>query len=759
MIAERLHLWRLSDFELRRLPAAEDVYLYEAVARSNDEDRRLMALAEVRDMTPLRDSAGAVAAVPALEQVLDSCLDSMRRAIAEAASDDAAATADAPQWNRIVLHVWPIIELGEDELASMVRALAPRTDGAGLEQVGVQGRVRGPDGIADVRLRMSRAAGTGLTVTVTPSPQRPLRPLDAYGQKVIRARRRGTVYPYELIPLLVRSSESSGGGDFREYDLGDAGDAVAVDRPYGENKSGIVFGTVTTPTSRYPEGMTRVAIFGDPTKALGSVAEPECRRIVAALDLAASIGAPVEWFAVCSGAKIAMDSGTENMDWVAQVLRRLIEFTQDGGEVNVVVTGINVGAQPYWNAEATMLMHTKGILVMTPESAMVLTGKQSLEYSGGVAAEDNFGIGGYDRIMGPNGQAQYWAPDLTEACRILLSHYDFAYVAPGERFPRRAHTEDPVERDVRPSPHDHEDTDFAAIGEIFSEETNPERKKAFDIRTLMRAVIDADLPPLERWAGMVDADTAVVFDACLGGHAVSLIGIESRSVPRLGMPPTDGPDTWSGGTLFPLSSKKVARAINASSGSRPVVVLANLSGFDGSPESLRKLQLEYGAEIGRAVVNFDGPVVFCVVSRYHGGAFVVFSAALNDHLEVAAIEGSYASVIGGGPAAAVVFAGEVKKRTAADPRLSELSARIEKADEGDAARLRSEFEKLRSTVRVEKQAEIAEEFDSVHSVERAKEVGSVHAIIPPAELRPYLIDAVARGMERAETGTAADEGT
>ena len=76
------------------------------------------------------------------------------------------------------------------------------------------------------------------------------------------------------------------------------------------------------------------------------------------------------------------------------------------------MAGINVGAQPYWNAEATMLMHTKGILVMTPDSAMVLTGKQSLDFSGGVSAEDNFGIGGYDRVMGPNGQAQYWAPDL-----------------------------------------------------------------------------------------------------------------------------------------------------------------------------------------------------------------------------------------------------------------------------------------------------------------------------------------------------------
>ena len=61
-----------------------------------------------------------------------------------------------------------------------------------------------------------------------------------------------------------------------------------------------------------------------------------------------------------------MSSGTENMDWVARVLRKIVEFTQTGGEINVIVTGINVGAQPYWNAEATMLMHTRGILIMTP---------------------------------------------------------------------------------------------------------------------------------------------------------------------------------------------------------------------------------------------------------------------------------------------------------------------------------------------------------------------------------------------------------
>jgi acetyl-CoA carboxylase carboxyltransferase component len=80
---------------------------------------------------------------------------------------------------------------------------------------------------------------------------------------------------------------------------------------------------------------------------------------------------------------------------------------------------------------------------------------------------------------------------------------------------------------------------------------------------------------------MADADTAVVQDAHLGGFPVCLLGIESRPIPRRGFPPADGPDAYTAGTLFPRSSKKAARAINAASGNRPLVVLANLSGFDG----------------------------------------------------------------------------------------------------------------------------------------------------------------------------------
>ena len=734
MVGRRLQLWRLRDFEVTRLEAPEDVFLYECVARDNADDRRIVASAQVRQLVVVRDDDGRVSGLPQAERAIANCLDAIRRVRASRGS--AGSRLDM---NYVWVTIWPIIEADLEQLTALQAKIAPLTVGAGVEEVLVQARVvldpeEGPVTIAG---RFSYQPGSGVVGTVGQPPAEPLKPLDDYASKVVRARRRGLVYPYELQSMIAGD-----GGTVVEHDLDDAGRLAPVDRPFGLNKAGIIVALVTSPTERHPQGVQRVVLSGDPLRSLGSVAEAECARVIAALDLAEERGIPVEWYSLSAGARISMDSGTENMDWVARALKRIIEFTQAGQEINIVVAGINVGAQPYWNAEATMLMHTKGILVMTPDSAMVLTGKQSLDFSGGVSAEDNFGIGGYDRVMGPNGQAQYWAKDLAAARDILMTHYDHAYIAPGEGGPRRVATSDPIDRDVTSYPHSLPDSGFTTVGDIFSAEKNPDRKKPFDIRTLMRALTDQDHATLERWAGMADAETAVVQDAHLGGIPVCLIGIESKSVPRRGFPPTDGPDTYTAGTLFPRSSKKVARAINAASGNRPVVILANLSGFDGSPESMRSLQLEYGAEIGRAIVNFDGPIVFTVVSRYHGGAFVVFSKALNPRMTVLAIEGSFASVIGGAPAAAVVFARDVDARAAADSRVAELAARVDASEGVERAQLATELAELRATVRAEKLGAVAAEFDSVHSIHRAVAVGSVDEVIEATDLRPRIISAL-----------------
>jgi acetyl-CoA carboxylase carboxyltransferase component len=139
-------------------------------------------------------------------------------------------------------------------------------------------------------------------------------------------------------------------------------------------------------------------------------------------------------------------------------------------------------------------------------------------------------------------------------------------------------------------------------------------------------------------------------------------------------------------------------------------------------------------------VNFAGPIVFCVVSRYHGGAFVVFSKTLREDIEVVAVEGARASVIGGAPAAAVVFAREVETRTRKDPRVVEAGKAAAQA--GGAARTR--LDDLVALVRSEKVGEVAEEFDAIHTVERALAVGSLDRIIAARDLRPYLVEAVER---------------
>jgi acetyl/propionyl-CoA carboxylase alpha subunit/acetyl-CoA carboxylase carboxyltransferase component len=748
MLGKRLQIWRLNQFFLERLPSVEDVYVFRAVARENARDERLVALAEVRDASPLRDGAGRLVSVPHLERMAIEGLMAIRRAHLRRSPEERL------HWNRLVLFVRPPLPMTRAEIEQVALRIAEQADGLGLEKAVIRGDMpdEGGGDRRDTVLSVSLGTGRAPVLRFSNPSDDPIRTLSDYDQKVVRMRQRGLTYPYEIVRMLTAPQARPDGdlppGEFTELDLDADGQLVAVGRPHGQNSANIVAGIIRNFTVKYPEGMTRVVLLGDPSREVGSLAEPECRRILGAIDLATRLQVPIEWFALSAGAKISMASGTENMDWISRVLRGLIVFTQAGGEVNIVVTGINVGAQPYWNAEATMLMHTRGILIMMPESAMVLTGKTALDYSGSVSAEDNLGIGGYEHIMGPNGQAQYFGKDLREAVQILMRHYDYCYRAPGEPFPRRASTADPADRDIRAFPHGGGAGSFATIGDVFSDEKNPGRKKPFEIRRVMLAVTDQDHPPLERWAGWRDAEIGVTWDAHIGGYPVSLLGFESRPVPRLGLVPADGPDQYTSGTLFPMASKKIARAVNAASGNRPLVILANLSGFDGSPESMRRRQLEYGAEIGRAVVNFKGPIIFTVVSRYHGGAFVVFSKALNPDMEVAALEGSYASVIGGAPAAAVVFARDVDARTRKDPRVIAADQALKAASEFQRPAMRAQLDITTRSVRSEKLGEVADEFDRIHSVHRALEVGSLDRIIRAADLRPYLIDAIQRGMAK-----------
>jgi len=754
-IAERIRLERLSAFDLERLPSEEGIYCLYGRARGVKGDERVFVLGDVQSSAT--ESREASVHLAAFERAFIQATRSLRGVLR------LRDPRRRLQWNRIALSLAPEIFLDEELVNSLSRRLAPATRNLGLEKVLVRVRLldrNNPDAPSVTRdVVITETRGEQMELSWRETNHAPLRPAQEYERNVVAARARRQVYPYEIIRMLTLDDSGQGvsgiaiadgslpKGHFEEYDLDSASsEAVAISvagRDYGENTAGIVFGVISTPTGKVPEGMRRVLILSDPNRGLGALAVPECDRIAAAIDLAEREGIPVEWVPVSSGAAVKMDSGTENLDATARVVRKIIRFTQAGGAIHLIVSGINVGAQSYFDALATMLMHTCGVLIMTPAASMVLTGRAALEASGAVSAEDEVAIGGFERIMGPNGQAQFYARNLGEAYRVLYEHYRYSYIVPGEAGPRRFTTTDSADRSVCDYVMKEEEAfDFRTVGEIFDDRTNPGRKRPFPMRAVMKALIDHDGGHLERWRSMAGGENAIVWDAHLGGMPITLIGIESYTMPREGYRPFDGPESWTGGTLFPISSKKVGRAINAASRVRPVVVLANLSGFDGSPESMRKLQLEYGAEIARAVVNFEGSIQFMVVSRYHGGAYVVFSHELNDSLHASALTGSYASVLGGGPAAAVVFAREVRARAVADPRVVECERLLRRNDTPEA---REGLTRLLADVRLEKQAELADEFDAIHTVERAHDVGSLEAILPPDRMRAELI----AGLEAA----------
>ncbi len=77
------------------------------------------------------------------------------------------------------------------------------------------------------------------------------------------------------------------------------------------------------------------------------------------------------------------------------------------------------------------------------------------------------------------------------------------------------------------------------------------------------------------------------------------------------------------------------------------------------------------------------------------------------------------------------------------------------AQDNERAARQTELDALVRAVRSEKLGDVADEFDHIHTIERAQAVGSVDRIIPPAELRPYLIDALERGMARDFDGRGA----
>ena len=167
MMAERLDVWRLREFDLERLPSAQDVYLFRAVAHENPRDERLVALAEVRDLTPVRDESGRITALPELERMVREAFEAMRTVQAR------RPARKRLHWNRLLLYAWPPMDFAPGEASEIVRRFTRTGAGLGLEMVQLSARMR-EDGVErDRALRIFSPAGRGVAVELGDPPDRP----------------------------------------------------------------------------------------------------------------------------------------------------------------------------------------------------------------------------------------------------------------------------------------------------------------------------------------------------------------------------------------------------------------------------------------------------------------------------------------------------------------------------------------------------------------------------------------------------------
>ena len=110
------------------------------------------------------------------------------------------------QWNRLLLYAWPTAEFELDEAAAIINRFARESAGLGLEMVMLRAVMNGRDSV----LRIFNPAGRGVVFELGDPPTEPLQPLDEGAQRIVAARRRGTLHPAEIVKILAPDAGRAG---------------------------------------------------------------------------------------------------------------------------------------------------------------------------------------------------------------------------------------------------------------------------------------------------------------------------------------------------------------------------------------------------------------------------------------------------------------------------------------------------------------------------------------------------------------------
>ena len=210
-----------------------------------------------------RRARAACVALPQLERMLVEALEAIR-----ARSRPAARRAQRLLWNRVLLHVWPPSTAPPTSCGAAASQRWRRADrGPRASRWSCcRGRACATATASCASASCGSSAPTGRAASSSRSTTR--RRADrsrstSTRRRVVQTRRRGAVYPFELIRLLTpragRATRGLPAGDFVEHDLDDDGRLVPVRPPARpEHRQPRRRRRSATVTERYPEGMRRV---------------------------------------------------------------------------------------------------------------------------------------------------------------------------------------------------------------------------------------------------------------------------------------------------------------------------------------------------------------------------------------------------------------------------------------------------------------------------------------------------------------------
>jgi len=205
-IGERLELWRMRNFHIERVDCDEDLYLFHARARANEKDERFFAVAEVREIHPIRDADGRLVSMPAVEHAILKAFHAIR---------EQQALRDSRRrlhWNRLTVFVVPPLLARREELLEIARRLNPSARHLGIEKIALRTFLHEDASQVprDTVVSLSDLTGHRLEVAVNEPHAEPLHALDDYALKLVRARQRQTTYVYEIVKMLAPAEPSAG---------------------------------------------------------------------------------------------------------------------------------------------------------------------------------------------------------------------------------------------------------------------------------------------------------------------------------------------------------------------------------------------------------------------------------------------------------------------------------------------------------------------------------------------------------------------